>query len=86
MLDEYKQLYKENADLIKNWRKLSKTELCNKYVEAVNNNDANQESYLSAVIYSFWYIIRRSYYAQQFKLASEEDVYSWYIDGVLCAL
>lgn len=72
--------------MIPGWKKLSKLELCNKYVESVQNNDGLQDSYLSAIICTFWYIIRRTYYAQQFKLASEDDVYNWFIDGLLCAL
>ena len=86
MLDEYKQIYEIQANLIPNWKKLSKLELCNKYVEAVNNNDDLKDAYLGAVICSFWHIIPRIYYAQQIKFASEEDVYDWFIDGLLCAL
>ena len=32
MLDEYKQIYIECANLIPNWRKLSKSELANLYI------------------------------------------------------
>ena len=33
MLDEYKQIYIENANLIPNWREMSKSELANLYIE-----------------------------------------------------
>ena len=87
MLDEYKHIYQENANLIKNWQDLSILDLCNKYVYyKENNNEDMMNSYLSAVICKYWTVISRLFYSQKYKFASEEDVYGWVIDGILNAL
>ena len=86
MLDEYKKSYEECANIVKDWKKLSPLELCSKYINAKENNSNLTESYLSAIILKYWHIISRTYYAQKVKLATEEDVYCWFIEGVLAAV
>ena len=86
MLDEYKKSYEECANIVKDWKKLSPLELCSKYIDAKENNSNLTESYLSAIILKYWHIISRTYYAQKVKLATEEDVYCWFIEGVLAAV
>ena len=84
MLDEYKQIYQENADLVPGWKKLSKSELANLYIEHENESIAN--SYFSALMCKFWNLISHYYYKQGIKIASEEDCYNWLITGITLAL
>ena len=84
MLDEYKQLYVENANLIPNWRELSKNDLANLYLENENADIAN--SYFSALICKFWNLIGSFYHKQGVKVASESDCYDWIVDGITKAL
>lgn len=84
MLDEYRQLYTESADLIGDWKKLSKNDLANLYLENENNEKAN--SYLSALVCKFWNLIGHFYYKQGIVVASETDCYDWIIEGILEAL
>lgn len=84
MLDEYKQIYTECADLIPDWRNLSKSELANLYIENENNDLAN--SYFSALMCKYWNLIGSYYYKQHVKIASETDCYDWLIEGLTYAL
>lgn len=84
MLDEYRHSYEECADIIKEWRNKSVTDLCNSYITCDDPNLT--EGYLSAIICKYWNVISRSYYAQKFIIASPEDVYEWVLEGILNAL
>ena len=84
MLDEYRQLYEECANLIPDWKKLSKTELANLYIE--HEQDFLANSYFSALICKFWNLISSYYYRQGIKVASEQDCYDWLITGITQAL
>lgn len=84
MLDEYRQIYQENANLISDWKKLSKNDLANLYIEHENEEIAN--SYFSGLMLKFWNLISHYYYKQGVKSASEEDCYNWLITGITLAL
>lgn len=84
MLDEYKQIYRDCADLIPNWKKLNKNELANLYID--HENDPSANSYFSALILKFWNLIGHFYYKQEIKFAAEEDCYNWLITGITFAL
>lgn len=84
MLEEYKQLYEENASLIAGWKKMSIPELANKYVDAPNIIE--KEAYLSAIICKYWKYINNHFYKQDIKIASVEDCYDWVLDGICQAL
>ena len=82
MLDEIKESYYNNADILKDWKKMSGNDLCIKYVELKENNDPLSENYLSAIIYKFWNVATKFYYSQGIKLATPEDCYNWLIDSI----
>lgn len=84
MLDEYKHIYIECANIVPNWKDLSKTELANLYIENENTNLAN--SYFSALMCKYWNLIGSYYYKQRIKIASETDCYDWLIEGITKAL
>lgn len=84
MLDEYKQLYIENADLVPGWRDLSKSELANLYIENEGTPLAN--SYFSALMCKYWNLIGSYYHKQRVKIATETDCYDWLIEGITKAL
>lgn len=87
MLEEYKESYRATADLLgPGWKALSRSELCNLYLESVEKNDGKSDLYLSAIIYKFWNVIQHNFYTQQLKSATEEDVYDWNIRGILYTL
>jgi len=86
MLDDYKRSYEECANLIKDWKSISSIDLCDNYIKNLEIDPDKSQAYLSAVICRYWYIIQRTYYAQRIKLASEEDVYDWFIEGLYNAL
>lgn len=82
MLDEIKQSYYEHANILSDWKKLNVNQLCYKYVELEKINDPYLENYLSAIIYKFWNIAVKAYYAQGIKLAAPEEFYNWLIDSI----
>lgn len=86
MLDDYKQLYKEKADLIVGWKNLTRSELCEKYLNYRDVNSVVADSYLSAIIYRFWNVAVHNYYSQQVKEATELDCYNNLVDSILYAL
>lgn len=84
MLDEYKQIYIENANLIPNWRNMSKSELAKLYIQHEGTDIAN--SYFSAIMCKYWNLIGSYYYKQDVKIANETDCYDWLIEGITYAL
>ncbi len=80
MLDEYKETFRQCADLIDGWRDLSKNDLCRKYVENEGNPEI-QNSYFSAIMYRYWNLIAKYYYMSS-NVASWEDCYEWLEDSV----
>ena len=84
MLEEYRDFYTNWANNINGWDKLSKNELCFKYIE--NENDAYlRDSYLAAIVSKYWGLIKQ-YYDQSPGVCEPEDVYGWLIDSILYAL
>lgn len=86
MLDGFKKLYSDKADIIKGWKSLSKSELCNLYLEEKEKGSDLADCYLSAIVCNFWNNAVRHYYSQQVKEAEESDCYNYLIDGILYAL
>lgn len=84
MLEETKQMYEDQASSIPNWRELSKTELCNLYVENEGNSHL-RDSYFSAIILKYWNKIY-SLHSNTYLTASYDDAYNWVVDAILYAL
>lgn len=84
MLEEYKQSYVDCANLIPEWKQMSKNELANLYIETEGEQISN--SYFSALVCKFWNLIGHYYHKQGVKVASELDCYDWVIDGITEAL
>ena len=84
MLDDSRQIYEECANLLPNWRQMSKTELANKYIEDPSSDIA--QSCFSALVCLYWKMIGAYYSKQNYKIASELDCYDWLIDGIYKAL
>lgn len=77
MLAEYKQLYGEGI-VDNNLKKVDKNELIRLYVST------NDEKYLSAAIYKFWYILNNKLASNKNnKFVEPEDFYNMYIDSIL---
>lgn len=88
MLNEYRRNYKLQADLIEGWSKLDRNELCRKYEELskLGANKSLLDSYISAIVLSFWHILVKTYNKQPAKILSEEDCYECLIDAILFVL
>lgn len=86
MLDEVRKSYYECASIIPDWKKLSRSELCNKYLEVKDTNKYLAESYLSAIICKFWNVFEHNFKTQHGTFYSEIDYYQSGIDGILEAL
>lgn len=84
MMDEYKQIYTECANLVEGWKKLSKSELANLYIQ--HKQEPISDSYLAAILLKHWNLISHFYYKQGIKEASEEDCYDWLVEGITSAL
>ena len=84
MLDEYKELCRITADVIPDWTKLTKNELCRQYV-LNKGNEFIQNAYLSAILYKYWNLIGKYYYMSS-NCASPEECYSWLVDSVSCCV
>lgn len=83
MLDEYKDLYRLNANQIKGWETIDKSELC-RLCLANEDNTLLYNQYLSAVICRYWNLISK-FYAQSKNLAEPTDCYDWLIHSILYA-
>lgn len=84
MLEEYRELCRQSADLIPGWKDQSKNDLCRAYV-ANKGNQSLQNSYFSAVMYKYWNLIPKYYY-MSCNCASPEECYGWLVDSVMCCL
>ena len=77
MLSEYKNIYEKNI-FNKELKQKDKNELIRLYVET------NDEKYLSAAIYKFWYILNNKIANNKTnKFIEPEDFYNMYIDSIL---
>lgn len=86
MLDDLKRIYEESASLIPQWKTLGRSELCRRYVQAKCDGSTLTDSYLSAIICSFWNLISHNYFSQQNPMATPEDCYEWVVDSILYCL
>ena len=84
MLEDYKELCRKSADVIPDWRSMSKNDLCRGYV-ANKGNSRLQDAYMSAILYRYWSLISKYYYQRQ-NCASPEECYTWLVDSVLCCV
>ena len=80
MLDDYKELCRQSADIIPNWSTMSKNDLCREYL--VHKNDSVlQNAYMSAILYKYWNLIGKYYYMSA-NCATPEECYTWLVDSV----
>ena len=86
MLDEYKKLCKDSADLVlePNWDKLSKNHLCKLYLQNEDNRE-KANGYFSALLYKYWPLISK-YHSMSYNVADPEEVYGWLVDSITYAL
>ena len=83
MLDDLKKIYTQKADMIPNWKKLSKNELCNLYIE--NENSFLADSFLAAIFCKYWNKINTLYHSSK-PAATAEDCYEWMVESILYSL
>ena len=83
MLSEYRKNYEQLASQIPNWIKISKSELCFKYLKYKKENNPLCEVYLAAVIAKFLKRAESEYYNQSYQVISEEEYYDLIIESVM---
>lgn len=86
MLDEIKEAYYNNADILKDWKKMSGNDLCFLYLKYKEENNPLLDNCLSAIIYKFWSIAVKAYHSQGIKIAYPEDCYNWLVDSIMYVL
>lgn len=89
MLEEYKQLYEENASLISDWKSIDKNAICFYYVDNKDTmSETIKDAYLSAIIYKFWYLLKFTYHKQDnsIEVISIEDCYDCLIASIMYVL
>lgn len=84
MLESYKKLYEQVANQIPNWKKMSKNDLINGYID--NEHDKKKaDAYMSAIVCRYWNAISK-YYSTSHNSVSIEDCYDWLIRSILYAI
>ncbi len=84
MLEECKEAYRREANLIPGWENLSKNDLCYGYIEH-SDNPVLQSAYFGALMCKYWPLIPKYYYMCS-NVASFDDCYNWLIDSISYAL
>lgn len=85
MLQEYKEIYQQQANTIPDWKKINKNDLCNLYLENEVKNPYLAQCYLAAIICRYWTAIDKLY-GMSYTAFSPEDCYSWLINAIMYAL
>lgn len=86
LYDSYKN-YLKLANQIKDWDKMSKTEIANKYCDANDcKNKILKDCYFSALVLKYWYMIE-FLYKTNLNLGLElEDYYDWVVESLIIGL
>lgn len=84
-IDENKKTYLEFASNIRDYEKISNTELANGYIENENNSLVN--NYFAALIIKNWVTIYKLKSSVSFfRNITHEDCYEWLVQGILFVL
>lgn len=84
MLDEYRQIYEESANIsIPDWKTMDKNDLIKTASELQNGPE--KDSYVSAIMLKYWNKIGR-FYSRCKLVATPEDVHMWLTMAVMYAL
>ena len=86
MLKDIKDFYIEKAENIKDWKKISISDLCFKYLEYKDKDDIIAEDYLSAIICRFYSRVYKNFYEQTKQFVSDADCYDWLVTAILYVL
>ena len=83
MLLDNKNIYKKSADMIPNWKLMSKSDLIRSYIKV--KGDKNLEnSYISAIILKYWNSLNKYYYGQaRSGRVYIEDCYDWLTQALI---
>jgi hypothetical protein len=81
VLDEYKEIYKQSAALVPEWKTMSQVELA----EKCSQKGPHYQNYLSALILKFWHIIDRNVCRDK-GIYDELTAYDWYINAIMVVI
>ena len=84
MLDEYRELCREKASIIPNWKSISKNDLCREYIKH-EDDPTLRDAYYCAIMFKYWGAIQHYYYATN-QLAYPEECYNWLVRAVTYTL
>ena len=84
MLDEYRELCREKASIIPNWKNIPKNDLFRQYIEH-EDDQYLRDAYYCAIMYKYWPAIQHYHYACN-QLAPPEECYNWLVRAVTYTL
>lgn len=84
MLESIKRSYVQTAQVIPDWKEVSKSELANRYIENENDN-IKRNAYFAALMCRYWPAIGK-YYMQSKRSVPIEECYEWLIHALMYAL
>ena len=86
-LREMHNSYILSANRIENWKEMTKTQLANGYCDAEDNNDMDlRDSYFSALMCKYWYMIPYIYNHNKGFRLDIEDFVEWIEESLLKGL
>ena len=85
MLEEIHKSLLECADLLPNWKNKNKNELCNLYINYKEANSVKSEYCFAAIVCKYWPKILKLCNSNK-NIATIEDCYEWFINGINYAL
>lgn len=83
-MEEYKQIYKEIASLVPNYKKLSTNEVANLYV--ASENKFERDSYLSVLMLRYWNKIATYKFRAESLRVDETEIMNWLVNSIMYAL
>ena len=84
MLEDGKRIFEQGASIIPDWKKLTKQQLAEKYIENENSKRL-KNAYFSAIACKFWNLIG-SNYIKNTMVTSPEDCYDNLMDSLMYSL
>ena len=84
ILSNYFKSFEKTAEIIPDWRKKSKNDLLNEYIDHEENKQL-REAYMAAIMCRYWGAINK-YYQASYKSATKEDCFEWLTHAIMYAL
>ena len=84
ILSSYYKSFEKTAEIIPDWKKKSKNDLLNEYIDHENDKQL-KDAYIAAIMCRYWGAVNK-YYQTSYKSATKEDCFEWLTHAVMYAL